>query len=135
MSLAEVRAALETHLAAITPALDTAYENYPYSPTPGTPWQDVFLVPIDPEHVEMGANFTERGIFRVNLHYPLDAGPGAATTRAELIRTAFKRGTTLASGSITTHIETHPEVSPARIEDDRYFLPVRIRYYAFVTGV
>jgi len=36
MSVVSIRAALETALAAITPAMSTAYENAPFTPVNGT---------------------------------------------------------------------------------------------------
>ena len=130
--IAAVRTALETALAAISPALATAYENVPYEPVQGTAYQAVYLLPAEPENREIGTSYTERGILQVSLFYPLDTGPGAAQTRAELIRSTFYRGATFTASGITTHVDRTPEIGPARIEDDRYLVPVRIRFYAHV---
>jgi hypothetical protein len=129
--ITSIRSALQVALAAIAPAIDTVWENTAYTPILGTPYQRVFLLPSEPENPEVGAKFTrERGILQITLVYPLRAGPEAAAARAELIRAAFKRGTSLVSGGVTVIIERTPEVAPAMFEPDVYTLPVRVRYFS-----
>lgn len=130
MSLVAVRAALETALAAVSPALATAWENVPYTPVNGTPYQRAYLLAAEPDNPEMGRMATERGFFQVSLFYPLDTGPSAAMARAELIRATFVRGASFTASGVTTTVERTPEIAPAMIEEDRYHLPVRIRFYA-----
>lgn len=130
MSLVLIRSALEVALAAMSPALATAYENVPYTPVAGTPYQRVFLLSAPPENPEMGRFTRDHGILQVSLAYPLNAGPAVAAARAELIRDTFYRGRTFTSGGLSTTIERTPEIAPARIEEDRYVVPVRIRFYA-----
>lgn len=131
MSSLVIRSLLETALAAMSPSLATQYENVPYSPVVGTPYQRVNLLLTEPAAIEMTGHFhREQGFLQVTLAYPLDTGAGAAQTRAELIRSTFYRGKTFTSGAVTVMIERHPEIAPARIEDDRYEIPVRIRFYA-----
>jgi hypothetical protein len=50
MSLAQVRAALETALNSISPAIDTAWENAPYTPVDGTPYQQATLLRAQPDN-------------------------------------------------------------------------------------
>ena len=134
MSLAAIRAALETQLATITPAISTAYENAPFTPVTGAAYQAVYLLTATPDNAEIGPGYTEQGYLQVNLFYPLGTGPAAATARAALIRAAFPYSATFASGGVTVIVKATPEVGPARIEDDRYLLPVRIRFSAYVAG-
>lgn len=132
MTRPEIRAALETALAAITPSLSTAYENVPFTPTQGTPYQAVFVMSAEAVNTEIGTAYTEQGYLQVNLQYPLNTGPGAAEARAELIRAAFPRGRSITSGSVTVHITNTVQIGNGRVEDDRYFLPVRIPFHANV---
>jgi hypothetical protein len=134
MSITSVRAALEVKLAAITPALATAYENAPYTPVAGTPYQAVYLMTATPENPTMGDGFyREQGIFQISLFYPLQSGPKAAADRAELIRTAFKRGTALTSGTVTVRISRTPEIGQGRVDGDRWHVPVKCTYFAGIT--
>lgn len=130
MSLVLVRAALETALAAISPSIDLAWENMPYTPVAGTPYAAVFLMTAPPANLEMSSAYTERGYLQVNLQYPLSAGPSAAAARAQLIRDAFPRGASFTSGGVTVNVSNTPEISPARIEADRYLIPVKIPFHA-----
>ena len=131
MSLTAIRIALETKLAAITPELSTAYENVPFTPVTGTAYQAAYLMPATPANPTMGDGYyREQGIFQVTLMYPLQAGPKTAADRAELIRAAFKRGTTLTSGTVSVIIERTPEIGQGRVDGDRWALPVKIRWYA-----
>ena len=134
MSLVSVRIALESALAAMSPSLGTAWENAPYSPTVGTPYQRVFLMAAEPANDEYGQRHTEQGILQVSLAYPLGAGPSAATTRAELIRSTFYRGASFTSGGVTVTISRTPEIAPGRVEEDRWVVPVRVRFHAHIEG-
>lgn len=135
MSLLAIRRALETALAAITPALDTAYENRVYTPVNGTPYQAVTLLPAAPGNDEIGPNYTQSGLFQATLFYPADGtGPATAQTRAELIRTTLKRGNSYVSGGVTTTVVRTAEIMPAFIEGDRYVLPVRLQFFASITA-
>ena len=125
-----VRQALEVALAAMSPALSTAWENAPFTPVIGSPYQAVFLMSATPENVEIGGSYTERGYLQINLNYPLNAGPAAAATRAELIRATFYRGASFTAGGVVTNIERTPEIGPGRAEETIYFLPVKVRFYS-----
>jgi len=134
MSAVLVRSALEVALAAMSPALATAYENAPFTPVSGTPYQRVNLLLAEPNNPEMGGLYTEQGYLQISLAYPLNAGPGAATARAELIRSTFPRGATFTSGGVKVHVTRTPEIAPGRIEEDRFVIPVKVRIHAHVGG-
>ncbi len=133
MSLIAVRAALETKLAAMTPALSTASENVPFTPVAGTPFQAAYFMP-SVDNPTMGDGFYRiLGIFQVSLFYPLNTGSGTAAARTEAIKTAFKRGTTLTSGTVTVKIDRTPEISQGRVEGDRWHIPIKISFTADIT--
>lgn len=134
MSLVAIRAALESALLAMSPAIATAWENAPFTPVEGTPYARVYLLTATPAMLEMAQRIhREQGFLQVSLAYPLGTGPAAAATRAELIRATFYSGRTFTSGGFTVVVDGTPEIAPAQIEDDRYLLPVRIRFYSHVT--
>ncbi len=131
MSALVIRTLLETALATVSPALDTAYENQKFTPTEGAAYQRVHVLMSEPDALEMsGTHHRERGILQVTLCYPLDAGAGDALARAELIRGTFYRGAEFSGSGVNVMIERHPEIAPAIIEDNRYAVPVRIRFYS-----
>ena len=130
MSLLTIAAILETALATISPSIAYAYENVPYTPVEGVPYGAVYVLPAEPDNIEIGPGYTERGIFQINLFYPTKTGRAAALAQAALIRAKFPVASTFASGGVTVIIKKTPEIAPARIEDDRFLVPVRIRFEA-----
>ena len=134
MSLVSIRAALENKLDTVSTNFPTAWENVKFTPKVGTPFQQAFLIPAEPENPTMGDDHHRAvGVFQVSLRYPLLKGSGDAMTRAELIKAAFKRGTSMTSGSVTVIVERTPEIGSGYVDDDEwYVLPVRIRWYADV---
>jgi len=132
MSLDAVRAALEGQLATILPPIDTVHENQDYERTVGKPYQEVYLLPAEPDNNVLSGNYQERGLFQVTLQYPPGEGTDDALERAKLIRAAFPRGLSLVKSGITTTIERTPEIAPGANTEDRYLLPVRVRFYANV---
>lgn len=134
MSAPAIRTALESALNAMSPALQTAWQNMPFTPTNGTPYQRVTLLPATPDNPEMGGLTIEQGIFHVALVYPLDTGPGAAEARAQLIKQTFKRGTPFTSAGVTTTVTRTPSIKPAMNEPDRYVVPVHIPYHAQIAS-
>lgn len=131
MSALICRTLLEAALAAMSPALATASENVAFTPTVGTPYQRVNVLLAQPDPIEMSGHFhREQGFMQVTLCYPLNEGSAAALARAELIRTVFYRGKTFSGSGVTLMIDRHPEIAPAMTEDDRFIVPVRVRFYA-----
>lgn len=134
MSQVAIRKALEIALNAMTPALPTAWENVTFQPPdPALPFQRVFILFAEPDDAELGsANHTERGIFQINLLYPLQAGDKDARARAELIKSTFARANSFSNSGISTIIERTPEASGGMVDGDRWLVPVKCRFFAFV---
>lgn len=134
MSLTAIRAALEGHLALMSPALATQTENAHFEP-PGadTPYQQAWLLPAQPDNPEQGSGYyREQGIFKVRLCYPFRDGPEDAEERAEALREHFHRGLSLSSGGTVVTIDLTPTINPPVIEPDRYVRPVDIPWFAQV---
>lgn len=130
MSIENIRAALETALAGVTPAIDTAWENYPYTPVPNVPYQRVHIVFAQPNNEEYGSNWQEIGTMFVNLYYPQQTGPSVTDARITALRNTFARGTTLTSGGVAVTINATPEAGPSFNDGEYYVRPVRIRFYS-----
>lgn len=134
MSIIAVRAALETRLNNMANPISYVWENVPFTPIAGVPFGAVYLLPAIPDNPTMGDTYyQEQGIFQVSLFYPLQMGPKAAADRAELIRSQFKRGVSMTSGSITVRIMRTPEIGQGRVDGDRWMIPVKIQYFAGIT--
>ena len=135
MSLIKIRQALEVGLAGLGPAIDTAWENDPFTPTGGVPYQRVTLLPAKPDNPSVGATHRrELGILQVTLCYPFNAGTQVVTARAELIQARFRRGSTWQKDGVSVICDITPSIGPAQIDGDRFCIPVSISYFADIFG-
>ena len=129
MALLTIKRAFEKKLAAMTPALSTAYESVSFTPVAGTAYQRVQLMPRRPENPTMGdAYYREVGEFQVFLCYPSNKGLAEALARAELVQQHFARGTTLVEGAYEINIMRTPQITGNAIVADRIIVPVIIQY-------
>lgn len=108
----------------------TAWENMDFVPITGVPYQACSLNFAAPDNPEYGASYFEQGFLQINVVYPLNAGAGAAATRAELIRSTFKRGNTYLNGGITTLITHTPQIMTGYPTATDFVIPVRVRFRA-----
>lgn len=129
MSLAAISAALEAHLEALAPALETAWDNVQLTPVPGVPYQRAFFMPARPNDYAVADGHQELGLFQVNLCYPQGAGRGDALARAGEIRAHFAKAMTLpVGGPPVVKIMRTAEIGPSFPEGDRFVVPVTIRW-------
>lgn len=135
MSEILVRRALEKHLLGMASGLaDTIFENDQREPPAdaSTPYQKVFFLPAKPENQVQGGGVCRlNGTFQVSLLYPLGAGPGDAGAQAELLRTRFKRGTTIAESGLNVNITDTPHVAKGYEDGPRWHVPVSITWHAW----
>ena len=61
-------------------------------------------------------------------------GPAAAEARAQLVKNAYKRGTSMVEGAITVIIMNAPSQSSAMIDGDRYCVAISMRYQSQVVA-
>jgi hypothetical protein len=131
VSLSKIRAALEVGLNGMSPALSTAFENVAFTPTPGTPYQRVNLLPAQPENPSVGAELRrEIGVMQVTLCYPFNAGTQAVYARAEAIQARFSRGSTWIKDGVTVIVDITPTIGPAAVDGDRFTVPVSVPYFS-----
>lgn len=128
-----IRKAFEKRLITMPEGLGstkTAFENVPFTPVEGDPYQASKLVPVASENPTLGDDYhREVGFYQVVLAYPKGKGVGAMTAMAEKIKAYFKRGTTMTEGSDVVIVETTPTISSVYVTDTRAELVIRVRYY------
>ena len=134
MSVLNIRRALEGALNAITPTLSTAWQNDSFTPVTGAPWQRADILYAAPDNVEFGDMFRQDGFMQVSLFYPLKAGTAAAETRAQLIRSTFRKGNSYTDDGITVRVEKTPEITSGRRDDDWWNVNIKIRFFAHITA-
>ncbi len=127
MSIATIRAALESRLNGIANALPTAWENTDYAPTIGTPWQRVRLLPNEPRDLAVTSDIVEsRGLLEVLLFYPPGGGTAAAAARAQAIADRFAPVQTLTSGSTAVQILNTASIGAGFRADEWFCVPITI---------
>nr|WP_295112444.1 phage tail terminator-like protein [uncultured Caulobacter sp.] len=134
MSVLKIRAALETALAAMSPALATAWENTAYTPSADAPYQRVSMLFEPPVNTEYGRSFQQGGMFVVALCWPQGAGMADLSARIELLRATFPRGAAFTADGLTTQVARTPLVLAAILEGDRYVVPVQVPFLATITS-
>lgn len=128
-----IGAALETSLTNMPQVPPLAWENLNYKPVDGVAYLSTFLLLAEPDDAGFkDSPFIQRGYLQINLHYPTNIGPGAARLKAKDLRRYFARGTSLEHDGVTTVIDRTPEITGGAVEDGRYVMRVRVRFYAHI---
>ena len=133
MAILSIKRALERHLGLLTPAISTAYENVPFTPVAGTPYQRVVVVTDKVVNPVMGSEYyREEGELQIFLAYPIGKGSKDALTRAELIQSHFKRGNVLIEDNVRVNFYRTGKIQGSLLTTDRLIVPVVIPYVAEV---
>jgi hypothetical protein len=132
-----LRTALETQLATVVGIPSTSnrsWENFPSSPTTGTTWVRMTLLPSSIRPASMGDNYQNRhqGLFQVDIFANVDQGAAAAETLADAIRAKYTNDTVLTSGGVNVRFE-YVDILPSRLDTPFYQVPVQIAWYSYET--
>lgn len=130
MAASEARTALLTALGGMSPSLTTVETNEAFEPTVDQAYQRADVLFATPDNSEFGPNYRDLGFLQVTLCFPLNQGLDDIMTRAELLRTTFRRGASFVSGSTTVNITGTPAILPGQAEDTVFVVPVRIPFAA-----
>lgn len=108
--------------------VDLARPNVNY--TPGTrPWIKLDVLYSKASNPTMGDGFKrEVGILQLLLHYPPNNGAGSALAKAESLKTAFKRGTSMASGIVNVWVDSHPWSTEVPGDESWYKVVVNVPF-------
>ena len=132
MSVQKIQSALEKHLATMAGNLPTAFENEPFTPPTGQPYQRIYLLVNTPVDHAVTMDVTEqRGLFQVSLYFPEGAGRGAAQAYAEALAQHFKPVQTLANGALKVELASTVQVGSGSQDDGCWSIPVKVRWRSF----
>lgn len=132
MSLAKVRAALESRLNGMSSVLPTAWENVPFSPTEGVAWQKANLLMNDPVDYAVNLDVTEqRGLFQVTTYFPEGNGTATASAYAKSVADRFAPDQTLTSGGVDVEILSTARIATSRQIDGWWVTPITIPWRSF----
>lgn len=93
MTAKDVKAALESHLAATLPTTPIAWPNVDFEPTPGTAWVRPTTKPGEAFTAEIGTDGLSRrtGAFIVQVFATAENGAGDALVLAATLEAAYRR--------------------------------------------
>jgi hypothetical protein len=136
-TLSDIRAALETALAAAVGAWPVAYENVAFTKPADGKYLQARILPAQPVNYAGNAGFTKyHGLFNVMVIIPAcnsaEGGPGNAEAQAAAIMAYFARGTAFTAGTATVRIGESPYPAVATQTDDDYSLPVWIPWFCHI---
>ena len=135
MTIATIRAALESRLNGISPAIATAWENADFTPTTGTPWQRVDLMVNDPVDYAVTSDVVERrGFLQVTLFYPRGVGTATVSARAEAVATRFAPVQTLTSGATNVEILSTATIHSGIVTEEWFAVPISVPWRSFSTA-
>lgn len=134
----EIRRALETRLGTITgfpAATQRAWENVAFTPTPGTAWAKLVLVPDTQRPAARGPSPQIRydGSFLVVLHIPEGTGPGDIDDLADAVRDAFTVDDVLTAGSTSVRFQWS-ERNDGVLDAPWYVVTVTVRWYTYASS-
>ena len=119
MAVLETQRGLIKHLNLLLPNLPTAYEGLSFTP-PSTIYQRLQFRINQPDDPVLGTGYyRERMEMQIFVNAPTNKGTGEALSRAQLLRTHFKKGTTIVESGILIHILETPQISGTVALGDR----------------
>ena len=113
---------------------NTQFENTEYTPTEGTAWARVTVVPADVRIATLGGLSTggedeHTGVLLIDLFYPPNKGWADAMADADWLRLKYAATIYGDSGDATVYT-TAARRSGGRVEDGWYRVTVEVEWYA-----
>ena len=133
----DIRAALESHLAATSGLPSISYENVAFEPTTGTSFLKVQNLPTVTRPAVRGLNpqLRYQGVFSVTVFAPEGQGPATADDYANKVIDAFAATTDISftNGDAETIIVSidYAERQQGMIDSPWYFVPINIGWYIY----
>lgn len=133
----DIRAALETELAAVSGIPDISYENVSYDRANGTSYVETYFVPRTRRPAVRGLNPQQRydGVFTVVCYAEEGKGPGAADEIADKVLEAFEATTDVSytNSDDETFVVSidYAEREGGGLDTPFYYVPVNIGFYIY----
>lgn len=131
MSQKEIKVALDKAIGLLSSDIQTEYENIAFTPTAGTPYQQLHFLPAVNASIEItGEASIHRGIYQITLKYPVNKGVNPPLDKAESIIKAFPKSRPLIEGTTKVICEL-PTYRKLGVDGDRYIYAVSIEYKSY----
>jgi len=129
--LLEIKQAIEIKLNSILPVIQTSYENSPFTPTNGLPYQEVTFLPAYNDNAFIdNSGYLSYGLVQILLKYPTGSGSNAILSRVKLYLDNFKSGSNLTKDGIEVNIQGTPSIKNLGVVGDRICYAISINYMA-----
>ncbi len=132
--LSDIRGALETRLAAMSPNWPTAFENVSFDKPSDGSYQKATMLPAQSVgFAGRGSQTKYHGLLNVMVVMAANgSGIGGAEARASLILAQFPQGSSFTNGSATVTIGQPPYVAKATQTEDEISIPVWIPWFCYI---
>ena len=131
MSQKEIKVALDKAIGLLSGHIQTEYENIAFTPTAGTPYQQLHFLPAPSTSIEIsGEASIHRGIYQITLKYPVNRGVNPPLDKAESIIKAFPKSRVLVENDTVVICEL-PVYRKLGVDGDRYIYAVSIEYKSY----
>jgi hypothetical protein len=125
----EMRAALDSRLAAMPDLPPVAWENSDFTPVPGQPYAAVNLLPRAVANPTLSQRLRDDGgVYQIGLYFPRGTDTATCDNLAGAVQSWFNAGLILQGATIKVQIERTPEIAAGMPADDRWLVPVSVRY-------
>lgn len=111
--------------------LEIAWPNVNYTPTVGTTYLDVDIIPVENVNIGIadGSTTEFQGILQIAVMAPLGGGIITPMEIAGAIADRFERNASITGEGLTVKIEGRPVFDSYLQDGDRIRLPVRVKYF------
>ena len=98
-----------------------------------TPWCRSTLLPSEPAPLAVGFNAMNqlKGLYQVDLFYPQDYGPAAASITANSVLALFPRGIAFTDGTNHIYVDMPWQQTAYTVEQVWYVIPLVIRWSSY----
>ena len=129
----DLQSALNDALADAFPTTPIAWENVKFTPTVGTTYFRVWLLPAKSDVMTLGPSpwIDRGGIFQVSVFAPIGTGFGAPKGKAAEVVAAFKANTSFIYNGLLVIIDKSWISSGMNDEAGWYSIPVNIQYRVY----
>ena len=129
----DLQSALNDAISDAFPTMPIAWENVKYTPTVGTTYFRVWMLPAESDVLTLGQDpWVERkGVFQVSIFAPIGIGFGAPKTKATEVIAIFKPNTSFVYNGLTVIIDKAWASSGRNEDNGWYHIPVNVRYRCY----
>jgi len=126
-----IRTALDTKLNSLTGGTPIAWENGSYPPIKGTAFIRPRLIPSPSLLADFNGLQDNRGIYQIDLFYPLSNGTGDMLTKMDQIYDHFKNDIRLVSEGVVVNINEITRTRAGEVDEAWFMASLEIHFICY----